>query len=204
MQTINVSNNQQVDLYNYNYGDGQPAQPATPPGTIQSRNRSDGDQVQSDPGDPRKPGPLGTRAQLATLSGKIDALSGSVNTVKNDVNGVRTDVNAVRADVAGVKAEVGTLAQNVNGVSGKVDGVQSGVTDIRSGLASLDKDVGQIGKNIDTLKTQGFQNAKDLNEIKTALGNLAPRIEVIEAQTSGLQQFEQWVKDNCKASGSNP
>jgi archaellum component FlaC len=185
-QTYNVSGNQQVQFYNYNYADG--GVPQQRPNDVGGRAGSGNgpgngaNNVAGNGGVQHDDGDTGSRILTGGDKGPLTP-AGRYTDLSNRIGVVDRKVDA--------------LGGAINGVSSTLNSVQGDVTNIRGKFTAVDRELGQINKKLETLRSQNANSQKDLSEIKTTLGNLAPQIGRIDTEVRGLKDFERTVNQQC-------
>jgi outer membrane murein-binding lipoprotein Lpp len=155
-QTFNISSNQQVQFYNYNYGGDTDRQ--TGSSTVQSRLPTGSNQ--GDGSDSRiLKTPLTPLGWYGDLSGQIDTLTKDVNAVKGDVNNVSTKLDEVQSGVtnisgkfAGVERNMGQINKNIDALKTQSSQSQKDLTAIKTSLGTLGPKVDQIQTTVDDIK----------------------------------------------------
>ena len=149
-QTFNISGNQQVQFYNYNYGGDPDRQTGSSAGHSRTPTGSD----QGDGSDSRiLKGPFIPLGWYGDLSGQIDTLTKDVNAVKGDVNNVSTKLDEVQSGVTNISGKFAGVDRNIGQINKNIDALKTQSSQSQKDLTAIKTSLGTLGPKVDQIQT---------------------------------------------------
>jgi uncharacterized coiled-coil DUF342 family protein len=124
------------------------------------------------------------RAQNKGFGEGQELLREQMGVLREEVGGLRQEVGGLRQEVGGLRQEVGGLRQEVGGLR---EEMRAGFAEVDRRFAQVDRRFDRVEQDVGLVKIAVLDHARELKEIRVALGNKVDRHELEALVARGMR-----------------